>query len=98
MESDLISKKALLETLWNPQEYADSLTCRLMIHRIASFPAVDAEPVHYGFIICGNKDGRSQRIFSCCNTDFTNLTAWMIPNYCPNCGAKILAEGDSSNE
>lgn len=67
-------------------------------HKLDEMPRINAEPIHYGFIICGNKDGRSQRIFSCCNTDFTNLTAWMIPNYCPNCGAKILVEGDSSNE
>ena len=34
-------------------------------------------------------DGKSRRVFSCCGTDFTKLTMWVIPNYCPNCGAKM---------
>lgn len=42
-----------------------------------------------GEIIETIKDGKSNRVFSCCGEDFTKLTMWMIPNYCPNCGAKI---------
>ena len=42
-----------------------------------------------GEIIETIKDGKMNRVFSCCGEDFTQLTMWMIPNYCPNCGAKI---------
>lgn len=42
-----------------------------------------------GTIIETIKDGKSHRVFSCCGKDFTKLTMWMIPNYCPNCGAKM---------
>lgn len=43
-----------------------------------------------GEIIETIKDGKMNRVFSCCGTDFTQLTMWMIPKYCPECGAKIL--------
>ena len=33
--------------------------------------------------------GKMERIFSCCNTDCTQLTMWMSPVFCPNCGAKM---------
>ena len=43
-----------------------------------------------GEIIETIKDGKMNRVFSCCETDFTQLTMWMIPKYCPECGAKIF--------
>lgn len=43
-----------------------------------------------GTIIHTIKDGKCNRVFSCCGRDFTNLTTWMIPDYCPACGAKIV--------
>ena len=43
-----------------------------------------------GEIIETIKDGKMNRVFSCCGTDFTQLTKWMTPKYCPECGAKIL--------
>ena len=46
-------------------------------------------PVRHGRVIETIEDGRMKRVFSCCGTDFTKLTCWMRPNYCPNCGAKI---------
>ena len=42
-----------------------------------------------GEIIETIKNGKMNRVFSCCETDFTELTMWMKPNYCPNCGAKM---------
>lgn len=42
-----------------------------------------------GEIIETIKDGKMNRVFSCCGEDFTQLTMWMKPNYCPNCGAKM---------
>ena len=56
---------------------------------IADFPAADVAPVRHGSIIETIEDGRMKRVFSCCGTDFTGITCWMRPNYCPNCGAKI---------
>ena len=52
-------------------------------------PTVEATPIKYGHIIETTESGKMKRIFSCCNTDFTQLTMWITPNYCPNCGAKI---------
>ena len=46
-------------------------------------------PVRHGRVIETIEDGRMKRVFSCCGTDFTGITCWMRPNYCPNCGAKI---------
>lgn len=43
-----------------------------------------------GEIIETIKDGKMNRVFSCCGTDFTQLTMWMMPKYCPACGAKIV--------
>lgn len=43
----------------------------------------------HGRIIQTIKNGKTNRVFSCCNTDFTQLTMWITPNYCPNCGAKM---------
>ena len=43
-----------------------------------------------GEIIETIKDGKMNRVFSCCGTDFTQLTQWMTPKYCPECGAKIV--------
>ena len=49
----------------------------------------DAAPVRHGRVIETIEDGRMKRVFSCCGTDFTGITCWMRPNYCPNCGAKM---------
>lgn len=56
-------------------------------------PTIEADPVRHGSIIETIEDGRMKRVFSCCGTDFTKMTCWMMPNYCPNCGSKM--EGDS---
>lgn len=34
------------------------------------------------------ENGRMKRIFSCCGTDCTQMTSWMIPKFCPHCGSK----------
>lgn len=56
---------------------------------ISNFPAAGVIPVKYGSIIETIRDGRMKRVFSCCGTDFTEMTCWMTPNYCPNCGARM---------
>ena len=48
-----------------------------------------------GEIIETIKDGKMNRVFSCCGTDFPQLTMWMTPKYCPECGAKILKKREA---
>lgn len=50
---------------------------------------VEVAPVRHGNIVETIEDGRMKRVFSCCGTDFTKMTCWMTPKYCPNCGAKM---------
>lgn len=40
-------------------------------------------------IIENIKNGKMHRKMSCCDWDCTQMTMWMTPNYCPNCGASI---------
>lgn len=42
-----------------------------------------------GCIIETVKNGKMNRVFSCCNTDATRWTTWCMPKFCPECGAKI---------
>ena len=59
---------------------------------ISGLPAADVAPVRHGKIIETIKDGKMTRVFSCCGHDFTELTCWYMPKYCPNCGAPIADE------
>ena len=52
-------------------------------------PTIEAKPVVYGEIIETIEKGKMKRVFSCCNTVCTQLTMWLEPNYCPNCGADM---------
>lgn len=45
-----------------------------------------------GEIIETTKDGRINRRFSCCGTDCTEMTKWLVPNFCPYCGAQVTRE------
>ena len=65
------------------------------VRRLLSIPAADIAPVRHGSIIETIEDGHMKRVFSCCGTDFTKMTCWMTPKYCPNCGAKMDG-GDNS--
>jgi len=56
---------------------------------ISNFPAADVAPVRHGRIIETIENGRMKRVFSCCGTDFTEITCWMTPNFCPECGARM---------
>lgn len=52
-------------------------------------PTIEAKPVVHGEIIETIEKGKMKRVFSCCNTVCTQLTMWLMPNYCPNCGAEM---------
>ena len=56
---------------------------------ISEMRPADVVPVRYGNIIQTIEDGHMKRVFSCCGTDFTQMTSWMIPKYCPECGAAL---------
>lgn len=64
---------------------------------IEIIPAADVTPVRHGSIIETIEDGHMKRVFSCCGTDFTKMTCWMTPKYCPNCGARMDEERKDGN-
>ena len=82
--NDYIPRKALLD--WVHEFYPED---KVFVSAIINAPAADVTPVRHGRIIETIEDGHMKRIFSCCETDFTKMTCWMTPNYCPNCGAKM---------
>ena len=45
-----------------------------------------------GEIVETVEKGRMKRIFSCCGCDFTSLTCWITPKFCPSCGAPMTDE------
>lgn len=69
-----------------PSEYAK------LEDALNRIPAADVAPVKHGRIIENIENGKMKRVFSCCGEDFTVLTMWLHPNYCPNCGAKMDGE------
>lgn len=79
IDRDALIKEACAEGAYG---YVDA-------EQIADAPTIDAVPVRHGKIIETIENGRMKRVFSCCGEDFTKLTCWMTPNYCPNCGAKM---------
>ena len=45
-----------------------------------------------GEIVETVENGRMKRVFSCCGCDFTSLTCWITPKFCPSCGAPMTDE------
>ena len=82
IDADALIEEALTEGAYG---YVDA-------KQIADAPTVDAVPVRHGRIIETIENGRMKRVFSCCGTDFTKMTCWMTPDFCPNCGAKMDEE------
>lgn len=76
--------------LFDDPKYADGWNSAIEI--IETAPAADVVEVKHGEIVETIIDGKMNRVFSCCGKDFTQLTQWIIPNYCPNCGAKMDGE------
>ena len=84
---DYIEREALRDALYD----ADAITMN-GVKILNQFPAADVATVKHGSIIETIEDGHMKRVFSCCGTDFTEMTCWITPNYCPNCGAKMDEE------
>ena len=55
-------------------------------------PARDQVEKMRGEIVETVEKGRMKRVFSCCGCDFTSLTCWITPKFCPSCGAPMTDE------
>lgn len=99
--NEYIKKEAVLDLFGEVPAYTGYETYPVGVHtliceiaplikdEIRKIPAADVAPVRHGRIIETIGDGRMKRVFSCCGVDFTKMTSWMTPKYCPNCGAKM---------
>ena len=90
--AEYIEREALRDALYG----ADAITMN-GVKILNQFPSSDVEPVRHGSIIETIEDGHMKRVFSCCGTDFTKMTCWMTPNFCPECGAKMEGERKDGN-
>lgn len=77
--------------------FAAQEMCADALNTIRRIPAADVAEVRQGKIIETIKDGKMNRVFSCCGHDFTKLTCWYMPKYCPNCGAR-MDKGDEHEQ
>lgn len=87
IDADLLKKNCKITG-----QFANNFQCVDLITLgtvIDAQPTIEAKPIHEGYIIETIKDGKMNRIFSCCGKDFTKLTSWMTPSYCPACGAEL---------
>lgn len=50
---------------------------------------LDVKPEKSGEIVETFETGKFHRTVSCCGHDCTQMTVWMVPDYCPWCGAKL---------
>lgn len=93
----LIDREELYKEICRAYEYEyptasgafDEFVSKTLKNIIYNAPTVEEEPVRHGKIIETIKDGKYHREFSCCGRDFTQLTMWYMPRFCPNCGAKM---------
>ena len=70
----------------------DYVTTTKAIKAVNSAPTVYAVEVRHGKIMEYTKNGKKERVFSCCGSKCTHLTRWIKPRYCIYCGAKM--DGD----
>ena len=89
IDADALHRKVKMETNPYGKPTIDYDSGVKVLEWIDKAPTVDAAPVRHGKIIETLENGRMKRVFSCCGTDFTKMTCWMTPNFCPNCGAKM---------
>ena len=71
-------------------DFAATVVADILSDVVKSQPVADVAPVRHGVVIESIENGKMKRIFSCCGEDFTKLTMWMWPKYCPNCGAIMI--------
>lgn len=75
MASDLISREALIESLWDLQAYKDSFAYRIVLNNIVSAPAVDAIPIDTVAEMLAELFGEE----CCCN--YNGIDEW-LPYLC----------------
>ena len=86
--SDLISRSALIEFARN--HFGGEIDC----NDIARFPTIDAVPV----VHARWEENRMYYRCTACGTDFDDDIVFIhpgefhLPNYCPECGAKMDAK------
>lgn len=85
-DGEYIDKQAFLEHMKKTDRYFD------VKFDIEDFPTADVATVRHGKIVETIENGKMKRVFTCCGEDFTKLTQWYMPDYCPNCGAKMDLE------
>lgn len=73
-------------------------TTKELFRLVMAMPTADVAEVRHGKIIETIKDGKMNRVFSCYGHDFTELTCWYMPKYCPNCGARMDKEDEHGSE
>lgn len=89
IDADAIRRKAVPHTRGERAYCADIKKWAVLVSDIDEAPTIEAKPVVHGEIIEIIDNGKMKRVFSCCNTVCTQLTMWLEPNYCPNCGADM---------
>ena len=65
-----------------------------LVQNISALRPITREQVEKmrGEIVETVEKGRMKRVFSCCGCDFTSLTCWITPKFCPSCGAPMTDE------
>ena len=89
--ADVVSRAVFDQVMWERDVAIQQLREDYGVSLGEKKPADVVERKH-GHIIETVKDGKMNRVFSCCGEDFTKLTSWMTPNFCPNCGADMRGE------
>lgn len=101
--SDYISREAALEAFENAdadvmEDYGDGTSDwgfgrENIRETLNSVPAADVEPVRYGR--WGKKQGGFWEFAACSLCGEKTPTVGIIPNFCPNCGAKMKLEDEN---
>ena len=91
-------KKTINQAMGLSHPQLARLICKLLqdtIDWLMKRPVVEIEKSNEpktGQIIETIKNGKMHRVFSCCDTECTQLTSWIHPKHCPECGAKLDKE------
>lgn len=100
--SDYISREAAIEKIreacCTDCGGSSAAICRFCdfenaVRLIKSLPAADVEPVRHGR--WGKKQGGFWEFAACSLCGEKTPTVGIIPNFCPNCGAKMKLEDEN---
>lgn len=94
---EYIERAAILKSLGYDEKRRADVLPGSTFDIVLKEAAADVAEVRHGKIIETIKDGKMNRVFSCCGHDFTELTCWYMPKYCPNCGA-LMKEDEHGSE